>query len=58
MKRTEPSRPLIGAKTARYVPADRTDIRKTFAKHRRLHSMQAAWKRSENNEANYPKEST
>lgn len=41
--RTEPSRrlcPSAGNKALRYVPADKTDIRRTFERARRLQRLQ------------------
>lgn len=38
-KVTMPSRPLLGGRL-RYVPAAKTDIRKTFAKFQRLQRME------------------
>lgn len=47
MKRVEPSRLLTDRrKPHRYVPADRSDVRATFAKFRRLQQMQAQQEKS------------
>jgi hypothetical protein len=54
---TQPTRHLCGPKPAKYVPAHRTDIGRTFEVHRRLIAMQLAWQRSENNPACYPDDS-
>lgn len=41
MTATLPSRPLLGAKRTPWVPSHLTDIRVTWAKARRLQSLQA-----------------